>query len=77
MSDRAQSEATPLGMTEVLAWVAGLAALAGLVVEVLRRSSKEPASGLVGGLLVGYVVYIAFSIRSFWKALESPSQPRC
>lgn len=68
MADRAKSAGPSLGMTEVLAWVAGLAALAGLVTEVVRRSSRESEAGLIGGVLVLYVVYISFSVRTFWKA---------
>jgi hypothetical protein len=61
MNDRAKS----LGMAETLAWVAGLAAFAGLVVQVFRRSTQE-SLGWTGVLLVPYVVYLALSIRAFW-----------
>jgi hypothetical protein len=67
MHDRAKSGHSSLGVTELLAWGAGLAALAGLVVEVVRRSNREPEAGLIGGLLVLYVVYLAFSVRPFWS----------
>jgi hypothetical protein len=66
MIDRANSDGTPLGVTELLAWVAGLSAVAGLVAEVVRRADRESAAGLVGGLLVVYVVYLSVSVRAFW-----------
>jgi hypothetical protein len=67
MHDRAESEDSPLGMTELLAWVAGMSALAGLVAEVARRASREASLALVGGLLVVYLVYVSFSVRFFWR----------
>jgi hypothetical protein len=67
MHDRAGSENSPLGMIELMVWVAGLSALAGLVAEVVRKLNKESGLALVGSLLVLYVVHVAFSVRFLWK----------
>jgi hypothetical protein len=67
VKDRTNSERSPLGLTEMLAWVAGLGAIAGLAVEVVRQSSREPASALIGSLIILYLVYVASSVRAFWN----------
>jgi hypothetical protein len=67
MNDRASSKGLSLGLVELMAWVAGLAALSGLAVAVIRVSTRVPATVVIGGLIILYVVYIAFSVRAFWN----------
>jgi hypothetical protein len=66
LNDRAKSDESCFGMVELLAWVAGLSAVWGLVAEVVRQANREGGVALVGGMLVVYVVYAAFSVRNFW-----------
>jgi hypothetical protein len=51
---------------ELMVWVAGLAAMAGLVEEVMRKTMTERGAGVIGGLLVIYVVYLSLSVWAFW-----------
>jgi hypothetical protein len=69
MSDRASGDSKPatLSVMALMVWVAGLAALLGLVEEVFRLARIEGSAGAVGGFLVLYVIYVSLSVRSFWK----------
>ncbi len=57
-----------LTVTGLMVWVGGLAAIAGLVEESIRMARIEPAGGLIGGILVAYVIYLSLSVPVFWKA---------
>jgi len=64
----AKSSRSGFSFSDTMLWVAGLAALAGLIEEVIRRTMVERGAGLVGAILVLYVVYLSLSVRMFWHA---------
>ncbi len=79
MGDRVcdKSSWATLTVKDMMVWVAGLAALAGLSEEVVRHAKLQESTGVVGVFLVAYVIYLAFSVRLSGMRRGSRYRPRC